>query len=166
MAKQAKKSQDKKHRRAKGSQYISLDTASLAFAMLLVGNDKALMERLLKLALRGPDIIKAGVVLLSEHYGGNMELLMQGEPNAPATKEELIEIVKPVLESGTKLASFAQIFDLYLLRGQPTPEDIVYIFYIITRYFIAKEQEPTTEQTKQIWWLTLMIARASTIGAK
>lgn len=162
----SKKPQRKKARQPKGGQYISIETASLAFAILLAGNNKDLLGRLFKLALRGPDIIQFAATLLLGYYGVNTELLMQGEPDTPATKDELVEVVRPVLKEGTRLVSFAQVFDLYLLRSQPTPESIVYVFYIIARYFVAKEQEPTKEQSQQIWAIAITIVRASNIGAK
>lgn len=83
-----------------------------------------------------------------------------------ATKEELIEVIKPILKDGSKLASFARIFDLYMLRNPPDPDGVVYVFYIIIRFCIARENKPTHEQNKLIWSTTLSIAEKSNIGGR
>lgn len=156
----------KARRRAKGGKQISLDTASLTFALLLAGTSSERFERIAKLALRGPDLIKFGMTALLTHVGANAQVLMQGQPTTPASREELIEITKPILQEGARLASFAQLFDLYLLNRQPTAESIVYVFYMIVRYVASQEQEPSKEQSKVIWEITLKIARSSKIGEK
>ena len=163
---QPMKPKPKKRRQSKGGKQISLDTASLAFAILIAGSSNEQLERIARLALRGPDLIKFVMAALLTHLGANADVLMQGQPTTPASKEELIELTKPILQEGARLASFAQLFDLYLLNRQPTAESVVYVFYMIIRYIVSQEQEPSKEQSKIIWEFTLYIARASKIGEK
>ena len=166
MASRSKKPQRKKPRRSKGRQYISISTASLAFALFLLRTDNERIARLNNLAIRNPDLIKALMIVFPGHDGGNAVPQMHGGLLTPAFKEEFIEIVRPVLEEGAKLASFARIFDLYLLSAQPTPESIVETFYIITRYCIAKDQKPMKEQVKEIWRITLSLSQMAPICAR
>lgn len=163
MEKPTTKGKSKKRRQPKGSQYIVIDAASLAFALLLLGNNKGQLERLTKLALRGPDFIKELITPFIEQHGEKVDLIMQGEPATPASKEEIIEAIKPVLKEGTRIASFVQLIDLYILHSHPTPESIIYIFYIVTRYYFAREQEPTKDQSKLIWATTLHFAQKAII---
>lgn len=161
---QPRKVKRSRSRRPKGSRHLSLDSASLAFAFILFGTNKERLESVTKLALRGPDLIKSLMAMFIMHLGENPDDLLQGEPTTPASKEELIALTKPVLEEGARLASFAQLFDFYLLHRQPSAENLVYVFYILARLGIAQEQEPSKEQSKAIWDLTLTLARTSKIG--
>lgn len=145
--------------------YLSLESASLALAILLLSNDKNRQGQLIALALRQPDIIRDLVQPLLSAVG-NFQLPMPTDNVIPSTKEELITIVEPILKEGTKLASFARLFDLYLLRNPPTPDSIVYTLYTVIRFVIAQENKPTPAQHKLIWSTTLLMTKKSAIGGK
>jgi len=119
----------------------------------------------LKLALRGPEFIRDGVKTLLENQGVNVSALMQGQPNTPTSQSEVREFVEPFLKKGAEMSTFAQIADIYLFGKDPTPENVVYSFYIVTRYALVRERKPTKAESKRIWEIALWIAQNSKIGA-
>ena len=149
--------------RSKRDQYLSIESASLALAILLLANDKVRLTQLTDLAQRRPDILREVVKPLMGSFSA-FEVPVFDENVILATKEELIEIVRPVLEDGTRLASFARIFDLYMLRNPVSPDGIVYVLYIIVRFCIARDSKPTAEQNKLIWSTVLSLTERSKIG--
>jgi hypothetical protein len=134
--------------------------------MLNIGSNPALIERVIKLALRGPDFIKENLKAWIESFGHNVDQLMKSEPSTPASKAEVMELVEPILKSAAELASYAQIADIYLFGKKLTPENIVYAFYIGSRLSISREREPTNDERNRIWERTLKLARSSKIGAE
>ncbi|PYS94646.1 MAG: hypothetical protein DMF64_00160 [Acidobacteria bacterium] len=134
------------------------------FALLNLLSDEEALKRALKLALRDPGLIGAGLRSLFEGQGFNIVEMMSGEPDAPPTKAEVLTLVEPALKTGVEMATFAQMVDIYLFGQELTPENQVYAFYIGARYAIAREREPTNVEVKQIWHIALTLARNSKIG--
>jgi len=133
--------------------------------MLNAGLEKSVIERTFKLALRGPDLIKNGLTTFLEPQGFNISELMLGEPTSPASQSEVRDLVEPFLKKGAEMTVLGQIADIYLFEKGRTPEDIVYAFYIGTRYALVRERKPTKEESKHIWEIALWIAQNSKIGA-
>jgi len=63
------------------------------------------------------------------------------------------------------MSTLAQIADIYLFGKDPIPENVVYSFYIVTRYVLVRERKPTREESKRIWEIALWLAQNSKIGA-
>src|SRR5438552_3635031 len=94
---------------------LSIESASLALGILLLVNDRAQIEQVIALILRRPDIVLDILQPMVSLIGTPQ--IPPFDPNAlPPTKEELVAIVEPILKEGTRLASYARIFDLYLLK--------------------------------------------------
>lgn len=144
---------------------ISVEAATVCFALISSGYDTQTIDRAIKLALRGPDPIKAWLRGWLESQGQNVDLLLSGEPTACGSEAEVRELVEPALKRGAEIASIAQIVDIYLFRKDPNPDNIVYAFYIGARLFIARERKPTKDESKRIWKIALEIAKISKIGA-
>lgn len=167
MEKKSKKKKSGKRRQTKRSRHTSAEAVALAIAILNAGNDKLLLERLLKLALRAPnDLIRNSLRALIQQQGVNVDELLSGEPAAYTTKEELIELAKPSLKAATTSISVAQFFDLYLIGKSQSPDDLVFAFYIIARMYIAQERVPSKEESQRIWGIVLILIKTSKIGAQ
>lgn len=164
LSEKRKKEKGDKPRPPRRGKRISFESAIFLFGLLNAGSDKAMIERAFKLALRGPDLLRDALKAWALSQGEDVDRLMSGEPTAPATRTEVKELVGPYLKKGAEMAAFAQIADIYLFDKGRTPENIVYAFYIGTRFVISKEREPTNEEAKRIWEITLWIAQSSKIG--
>jgi hypothetical protein len=154
-----------KPRRLRNGKPISFESAIFIFALLNASADTTVIERALKLALRGPDLIRDALQTWLPEHGVNIDALMAEEPTTKASKAEVMELVEPFLKRGSEMAVFAQIADIYLFGKERTPENIVYAFYIGTRFAIAREREPSNDEKKRIWEIALFLAQTSNIGA-
>ena len=164
MRKESKKGKLGKTRKSRGGKPISFESAIFIFGLLNAGADKSAIERALKLGLRSPDLIRDALMAFLLSQGANVDDLMAGEPTTPTAKSEVVEFVEPFLKRGAEMAAFAQIADIYLFGKDRTPENIVYAFYIGTRFVRTKDREPTKEEAKDIWETTLWISQNSKIG--
>lgn len=144
---------------------VSIDSTILLFGLLNACLDRSAIDRALKLALRGPEFIRDGIKGLLEAQGLNVTALMQGEPATPASQAEVKQFVEPFLKKGAEMSTLAQITDIYLFEKDSTPENVVYAFYIGTRYMLVRERKPTKAESKRIWEIALWIAQNSKIGA-
>lgn len=154
------KKRSQRHKRA-----ISIDSTILLFSLLTAGLDQSAIDHALKLALRGPAFIRDGVRTLLESQGVKVSAPMQGQPNTPTSELEVKEFIKPFLKKGAEMSTLAQIADIYLFEKERTPENVVYAFYIVTRYVLVRERKPTKAESKRIWEIALWIAQNSKIGA-
>jgi hypothetical protein len=144
---------------------ISVDSTILFFGLLHASLDPMAIDRGLKLILRGPEFLRDGLKALLETQGVNVSALMQNEPNVPVSQLEVKEFVEPFLKKGAEMSTLAQIADRYLFGKDPTAENVVYAFYIGTRYVLVRERKPTKAESKRIWEIALWIAQNSRIGA-
>ncbi|HEY0377225.1 MAG TPA: hypothetical protein VGC87_09730 [Pyrinomonadaceae bacterium] len=167
MTKQPVKRKSKRRRQPKRSRYTTAEAAALAVAILVAGTDKSSIERLIKLALRAPDeLIRNLTAFLLAQHGENIEAWLSNEPTTPASKEELVEITKPVLKIATNYISMAQLLDIYLIGKAQSPDDVLFAFYIGARMLISQERTPSKEESRRIWELTVDITRRSKIGGR
>lgn len=166
MSNEPKKGKADKPRQPRGGKPISFESAIFIFGLLNAGADQTAIERGIKLALRSSDLIGSALKAWLASRGVNVDELMAGEPTNPTSKAEVIEFVGPFLERGAEMATLAQIADIYLFGKERTPENIVYAFYIGTRFVRTREREPTAEEAKDIWDVALWVARNSNIGAR
>lgn len=164
MSKKKRNEKGDKARPPRRGKRISFESAIFIFGLLSAGSDRATIERAFKLALRGPDLLSDFLRAWAVSQGEDVDRLMSGEPTTPATRAEVKELVEPFLKKGAEMVAFAQIADIYLFDKERTPENIVYAFYTGTRFVIAREREPTNEEAKRIWEITLWIAKNSKIG--
>lgn len=160
----------KKQRKGKGKtrqrrhDYVSFESAILLFGILNASLEKEVIERAFKLALRGPDLVKNGLRAFLEPQGVNISELMFGEPTSPVSQAEVKNFVQPFLKRGAEMATFGRIADIYLFGKELTPENVVYAFYIGTRYALVREHEPTKAESGRIWEIALWISQNSKIG--
>lgn len=154
-----------KPRQLRNGKPISFESAIFIFALLNASADTTIIERALKLALRGPDLVRDALNTWLPAHGVNVDALMAEEPATKASKAEVMEFVEPFLKRASEMAVFAQIADIYLFGKERTPENIVYAFYIGTRFVITREREPTSDEKKRIWEIALFLAQTSNIGA-
>jgi len=164
MDSKSKTKKGKKPRQSRPGKNISFEAAILMFTFIGAISDKAVVERGLKLALRGPDLLRALLWSLMASQGIDLRPLMSGEGAAPATRAEVKELVEPLLKRGAEMATIAQIADIFLFSNERSPENIVYAFYTGIRYAVARERMPTKEESGQIWEIALLIARTSKSG--
>lgn len=144
--------------------YISFEAAILLFGILNASSDKGLLERAVKLALRGPEVLRTRLRAWLESHGVRLDSPMGGA-SRPVSSAEVRELAELPLKRAAEMVAMAQICDIYLFGKNRTPENIVYAFYIGTRFAVVKERQPTKEESKRIWDITLEIARSSKIGA-
>jgi hypothetical protein len=144
---------------------ISIDSTILLFGLLNVCLDQSAIEHGLKLALRGPDFIRDGIKALFATQGISVAALVQNEWDIPASQLEVRQFVEVFLKKGAEMSTLAQITDVYLFEKDSTPENVVYAFYIATRYVLVRERKPTKPESKRIWEIALWIAQNSKIGA-
>jgi hypothetical protein len=154
-----------KERRKRHKPAVSVDSTILLFSLLTAGLDQSAIDHALKLALRGPAFIRDGVKTLLESQGVNVSAPMLGQMNTPTSELEVKEFVEPFLKKGAEMSTLAQIADIYLFEKERTPENVVYAFYIVTRYILVRERKPTKAESKRIWEIALWIAQNSKIGA-
>jgi hypothetical protein len=143
---------------------ISVESAAFLFALASAGLNQSVKDQVIKLALRGPDVIKDPLKNWLISLGVNPDGLGV-DLSTPATKEEVKALMQPLLKDATELASLGQIVDTYIFTDL-TPDSIVYAFYIGIRFVIAKEKPPTPQESKRIWELTLRFAQTSKLGRK
>src|SRR5438552_1399189 len=113
---------------------VSIDSTILLFGLLNVCLDPSAIDHGLKLALRGPEFIRDGIKALLEGQGISITAMMQNGPNIPASQSEVKQFVEQFLKKGAEMSTLAQITDIYLFQKDSTPENVVYAFYIATRY--------------------------------
>jgi hypothetical protein len=145
--------------------YISFEAAILLFGILSASSDKQLVGRAVKLGLRGPDVIKTRLETWLQSLGIDPKVALGEEPIESVSRAEVKDLAEFPLKQGADMAAMAQIFDIYIFGKERTPENIVYAFYIGTRFTFVRDREPTKEEIKRIWDITLEIARSSRIGA-
>lgn len=145
---------------------VSVDSTILLFGILNVCLDPSAIEHGLKLALLGPAFIRDGITALLGTQGINVAAMLQNEPTTPASQAEVKQFVDLFLRKGAEMSTLAQITDIYLFEKDPTPENVVYAFYIATRYVLVRERKPTKVESKRIWEIVLWIAQNSKIGAR
>lgn len=155
----------KKQRSQKRKRSVSIDSTILLFGLLNVCLDRSAIEHGLRLALRGPEFIRDGIKTLFATQGINVTAIMQNEGNIPASQLEVKQFVELFLKKGAEMSTLAQITDVYLFEKDSTPENVVYAFYIATRYTLVRERKPTKAESKRIWEIALWIAQNSKIGA-
>jgi hypothetical protein len=63
------------------------------------------------------------------------------------------------------MAAFTQMADIYMFGKEPTPKNLLYAFYIGTRFALVRERTPTKRESKLIWEIALWITQNSKIGA-
>lgn len=160
-----KNEMDAKPRGQQRGKRISFESAILLFGLLNAASDKAVIERAFKLALRSHHPLSDMLRVWAASQGEDVDRLMSGEPMTPATHAEVKEFVEPFLKNGAEAVTWAQIADAYLFDKERTPENIVYAFYNGTRFALVREREPTKDESKRIWEITLWIAQTSKIGA-
>jgi hypothetical protein len=163
MMRTPKKKGATKKRQRRGDQSISVEAAAMAFAFLSVVTNNASLEQAVKLALRAPEPMRTWARQFVEAGGGNVDLISGNA--TPATKAEVMGLAAPSLKNGIGMVSVAQLFDIYLLGRDRTPENVVYTFYIMFRFWVAGERRPSKEQINRIWALVLEVASTSNIGA-
>ena len=151
--------------RKRNSGSISIDSTILLTSLLNACLDQAVVDRALRLALRGPEYIRDGVKTVLENQGLNVNALMYDQPGTPTSQSEVREFVEPFLKKGAEISTLAQLTDIYLFAKDATAENVVYAFYIGTRYALVRERKPTKEESKRIWEIALWITRNSKIGA-
>lgn len=134
-------------------------------AMFAAMSDQAMPTRVAKLLLRGPVHIKDRVRTFLELHEEKVDQLMSGEPATPASETEVRTFVEPFLKRGIESATFARMADIYLFSKELTPESILFAFYILIRFAIAGERQPTLIETKLIWEFAEGLAQTSKIGA-
>jgi hypothetical protein len=164
MSKKSEKGKTKKPSRPRRGKPLSFEAAIFTFAMLKWAANPPAIGHGIMLALRDADLKEELRPWLASHVE-NIDSLMEGEPTTPPSKAEVRAFVEPFLRAGAETAVYAQIADLYLLRKERTPENLVYAFYNGARFFIAGEREPTDEEKKRIWEIALRLARTSKLGA-
>lgn len=164
MSKKPGKGKNKKTSKPRRSKPLSFEAAIFTFAMLKWAANPAAIEHGVKLALRDKEL-RDSLQSWLPSQGENISNLMDGEPTAQPSKEEVKAFVEPFLRMGAETAAYAQIADLYLFRKERTPENLVYAFYNGARLFIAREREPNDEEKKRIWEIALRLARTSKLGA-
>lgn len=144
---------------------VSIDSTILLFGLLNACLDPSAIDHGLKLALRGPEFIRDGIKTLFATQSINVTAIMQNESNIPASQLEVKQFVEPFLKKGAEMSTLAQITDVYLFEKDSTPENVVYAFYIATRYILVRERKPTKAESKRIWEIALWIAQNSKVGA-
>jgi hypothetical protein len=152
-----------KHRPTK-SQSVPLETVALAFAVGSLVNDQEATDRASRLALRGPEPLRQWARALLQMQGRDVDQLMAGEPDTPATRAEVLAFVEPMLKKGAALAGLTQLTGSYLLDESSTPEEIIFVGYIFLRLAIVGEKrEPSAEESKKIWAWVIAVARHAKI---
>jgi hypothetical protein len=144
---------------------VSIDSTILLFGLLNVCLDPLAIDHGLKLLLRGPEFMRDGIKALLETQGIDVTAIIQNGPNTPASQSDIKQFVEVFLKKGAEMSTLAQITDVYLFEKDSTPENVVYAFYIATRYIIVRERKPTKAESKRIWEIALWIAQNSKIGA-
>lgn len=165
MSKNDKKGKAHKQGRPRRRKVVSVESVIFLFGLLNAGTDKAVIERALKLGLRGPDLIKDWLRFWLESQGVDIGAFMSGELTDPATQAEVKELVAPALKKAAEMAAFAQMADIYMFGKEPTPKKLLYAFYIGTRFALVRERAPTKRESKLIWEIALWITQNSKIGA-
>ena len=163
MNKKPKKVKGKKPRQPRPGKAISFEATILMLAYLSAISDKRVIEPALRLALRGPDLLRNFLLNIAASNGIDFRPLMD-ENAAPTTLAEVREFAKPFLKTGSEMAIIAQMADIFLFGKERTPENIVYTFYTGIRYAFVGERTPTKAQSGRIWEIALMIARTSKLG--
>jgi hypothetical protein len=163
VSKKTGKGKSKKPGKPRRGKPLSFEAAIFTFAILKWAASPAAIEYGVKLALRDTDLSDSLRSWLPSQ-AEDIDNLMDGEPTAQLSKEEVKAFVEPFLRMGAETAVFAQITDLYLFSKERTPENLVYAFYNGARLFIARDREPTDEETKRIWEIALRLARTSKLG--
>ena len=164
MSKKTGKGKSKKPGKPRRGKPLSFEAAIFTFAMLKWTANTPAIENGVKLALRDTDL-RDSLQSWLPSQADNIGNLMDGEPTTQPPKEEVKAFVEPFLRMGAETAVYAQVADLYLFSKERTPENLVYAFYNGARFFIAREREPTDEETKRIWEIALRLARTSKLGA-
>lgn len=164
MSKKPVKGKTKKLSKPRRGKPLSFEAAIFTFALLKWAANPAAVEYGVKLALRDTDL-RDSLRSWLPSQAENIRNLMDEEPTAQPSKEEVKAVVEPFLRMGAETAIYAQIADLYLFRKERTPENLVYAFYNGARLFIAGEREPNDEEKKRIWEIALRLARTSKLGA-
>lgn len=165
MEKKPEKKKRKKRGAPKRDLFISVEAAAMVFAIFDAMSKSEMPQRVAKLLLRGPDLIKNNVRAILESHGENVDQLMVGEPTTPISASEVREFVDPFLKKGLESTNFTRMVDIYLFRNEPTPESILFTFYILIRLAIARERKPKKLEAKLIWNIAETITRNSKIGA-
>lgn len=137
----------------------------MVFAMFDAMSKSDMAHRVAKLLLRGPDLIKNNVRAFLESHGENVDQLMAGEPTTPTSATEVREFVEPFFKKGLESTNFTRMVDIYLFRKEPTPESVLFTFYIMIRLAIARERKPNKLEANLIWNLAETLTRTSKIGA-
>lgn len=154
-----------RRRRPSRRKAVSVESVIFLFGMLNAFSDRAVIERALKLGLRGPNMIKNGLGFWLRSQGVDVDDLMRGEPAQPTSQSEVKELFAPAVKRATEMAAFAQIADIYLFGKERTPKNLLYTFYIGTRFAIVRERRPTKGESKLIWEIALWITKNSKMGA-
>jgi hypothetical protein len=91
VSKKHKNGAAKKQSRPRRVKAVSVESVIFLFGLLNAGTDKAVIERALKLGLRGPDLFKNRLRFWLESQGVDIDAFMSGEPTGPSTQAEGIE---------------------------------------------------------------------------
>lgn len=137
----------------------------MVFAMLDALSKSEMPKHVVKLLLRGTDLIKNNVRTFLEARGENVDQLMAGEPSTTTSAAEVQEFVDPFLKKGLETTNFTRMVDIYLFRNEPTPESVFFTFYIMIRFAFTRERKPKKLEAKMIWDLAETLTRTSKIGA-
>jgi hypothetical protein len=165
LAKKTSKKKSNKRRQSKKDRVISMESASMVFAMLTLTSNGEMLEHAVKLMLRGPDLLKGGLSTLMASQGQDVSQLMTEEPDTPASEAEVRAFVEPILQRSVEAATLARMVDIYLFSKEVSPENVLFAFYIMIRFVVAQEKEPTTLESKIIWVAAMELTRSSKIGA-
>lgn len=165
MERKPKKKKRKKRGPPKRDLFISVESAAMVFAMFDAMSKSDMPQRVAKLLLRGPDLIKNNVRAFLESHGENVDQLMAGAPTTPTSATEVREFVEPFFKKGLESTNFTRMVDIYLFRKEPTPESVFFTFYIMIRFAFTQERKPNKLEAKLIWNLAETLTRTSKIGA-
>jgi|SRR5437588_185246 len=144
---------------------ISVESAVFLFGLFSTINDREVLERLIRLALRSQSPLADKLREFFRAKGEDVDGFLGAEASKPSSMAEAFVVAEPILKKGVEAAILAQMADTYLFNTKQSPKNLVYAFYNGVRFVIAGENEPTKEQNKKIWDWTLLIARNSRIGA-
>jgi hypothetical protein len=140
-------------KRPKTGDAISVEAAALLCAFVALKSNPNATAYGFNLALRGS-------VDMREFLGfsGSRDTF------PPASKEQVKEFLTPFLKSAVEVASWGRMLDSYI--WDPTPDDVVFASYAITRWCVAREREPSASEKKLIWEWTVRLAKGSYVAGK
>jgi hypothetical protein len=158
------KSKSKKQSRPRRGKPVSIYSAILFLGAAGVVHERPVVEQALRLALRSSEPWGNELRGFFSSKGMNVEGALGPDASRPTAKEEVLALAEPYIKMGRDWAAWAQIADIYYFNTARSPENVVYMFYNLVRFYIAGDKRPTKEQYKQIWDFTLRFARVSRKG--